>query len=54
MSLQAKTALVTGATGGIGLAFVTAFAEAGCNIVFNGFGEQKTIDEIGRLSRSRV
>jgi 3-hydroxybutyrate dehydrogenase len=46
MSLQAKTALVTGATGGIGLAFVTAFAEAGCNIVFNGFGKQKTIDEI--------
>ena len=48
MSLKGRTALVTGSTGGIGLAFVTAFSEAGCNIVFNGFGEQKTIEDISR------
>jgi 3-hydroxybutyrate dehydrogenase len=46
MPIKEKTALVTGSTGGIGLAFITAFAEAGCNVVFNGFGEQKTIAEI--------
>lgn len=46
MTIKGKTALVTGSTGGIGLAFVTAFAEAGCNIVFNGFGERQLIDQI--------
>jgi 3-hydroxybutyrate dehydrogenase len=48
MGIEDKTALVTGSTGGIGLAFVTAFAQAGCNIVFNGFGDRQTIDGIQR------
>jgi 3-hydroxybutyrate dehydrogenase len=46
VSLKGKTALVTGSTGGIGLAFVTTFAEAGCNVVLNGFGDAQTIDSI--------
>lgn len=48
MSLQGRTALVTGSTGGIGLAFASAFAQAGCNVVFNGFADERTIDEIRR------
>jgi 3-hydroxybutyrate dehydrogenase len=44
MNLKGRTALVTGATGGIGEAFVQAFAEAGCNVVFNGFGEKAAIE----------
>src|SRR3989344_4944931 len=44
MSLQAKTALVTGSTSGIGLAIAPALAEQGANVVINGFGDPAAIE----------
>jgi 3-hydroxybutyrate dehydrogenase len=42
--LQGKCALITGSTQGLGLAAAQRFAAAGCNIVINGFGDQREID----------
>ncbi|MFM9901218.1 MAG: 3-hydroxybutyrate dehydrogenase [Polaromonas sp.] len=39
MSLQGKTALVTGSTSGIGLGLALSLARQGANIVLNGFGD---------------
>lgn len=47
MSLQGKTAVITGSTSGIGLAIAHAMATAGANIVLNGLGtEQDNADAI--------
>jgi 3-hydroxybutyrate dehydrogenase len=50
MSLQGKTAVVTGSTSGIGLGIANALAQDGCNIVLNGLGtatdNEKAIQEI--------
>lgn len=43
MSLAGKTALVTGATSGIGLAIAKALAEAGARVMINGFGDAAQI-----------
>lgn len=39
MFLKGKTALITGSTSGIGLAYARAFAAEGANVVINGFGD---------------
>jgi 3-hydroxybutyrate dehydrogenase len=44
MSLAAKTAVVTGSTSGIGLAYARAFAQEGCNVLINGFGDAAAIE----------
>ncbi len=45
MSLTDKTAIVTGSTSGIGLAYAKAFAAEGANIVINGFGDADEIEK---------
>jgi 3-hydroxybutyrate dehydrogenase len=44
--LNNKTAIVTGSTSGIGYGIALALAKAGCNIMLNGFADEKTIDKI--------
>ena len=43
MGMTGKTALVTGATSGIGLAIATALADAGARLMINGFGDAAQI-----------
>jgi 3-hydroxybutyrate dehydrogenase len=42
--LQGKCALITGSTQGLGLATAKRFAAAGCNVVLNGFGDEREIN----------
>ena len=42
--LAGKSAIVTGSTSGIGLGIARAFAEAGMNVMLNGFGELADIE----------
>jgi len=44
-SLTGKTALITGSTSGIGLAYAKALAGEGANIVINGFGDADEIEK---------
>ncbi|MDY7564546.1 3-hydroxybutyrate dehydrogenase [Pseudomonas sp. RTC3] len=43
MSIQGKTALVTGSTSGIGLGIALSLAKAGANLILNGFGDASTV-----------
>ena len=40
-----RTAIVTGSTSGIGLAYARALAKAGVNVLINGFGEAAAIEK---------
>jgi len=51
--LKGKTAVVTGSTSGIGLGIANALAAQGAEVMINGFGEPKQIDEI-RLGLERL
>ena len=42
--LQGKSAVITGSTSGIGLGIAQSLAEAGCNVMLNGFGEAGEIE----------
>ncbi len=44
--LVGKNAIVTGSTSGIGLGIATALAEAGANVIINGFGDVIEIDKL--------
>ncbi len=46
MFLAGKTALVTGSTSGIGLAYARALAGAGAAVMINGFGEADAIEAV--------
>ncbi|HEX7873352.1 MAG TPA: 3-hydroxybutyrate dehydrogenase [Sphingobium sp.] len=44
MTLTGKTALITGSTSGIGLAYAKVLAGEGANVVINGFGDAAAIE----------
>lgn len=47
--LRGKNAIITGSTSGIGLGIAEQLAAAGCNVLFNGFGDQ---DDIATLVKN--
>jgi 3-hydroxybutyrate dehydrogenase len=53
ISLAGRVALVTGSTSGIGLGIANVLAEAGADIVLNGFGDQVESDRIATDLASR-
>ncbi|MFC3581590.1 3-hydroxybutyrate dehydrogenase [Sphingomonas hylomeconis] len=44
MFLKGKSAIITGSTSGIGLAYAKAFAAEGASVVINGFGDAAAIE----------
>lgn len=52
MSIQGKTAIVTGAANGIGLSIARRFLERGANVMFADIDEERLEDEVGAEARS--
>jgi 3-hydroxybutyrate dehydrogenase len=46
MSLRGKVALITGSTSGIGQGIAVALAEAGADVMLNGFGDASRIEDL--------
>ena len=44
--LKGKAVIVTGSTSGIGLGIARAFAQQGCNVMLNGFGDAVQIEKL--------
>jgi 3-hydroxybutyrate dehydrogenase len=53
MMLKSKTAVITGSTSGIGLAYAKALAAEGANVVINGFGKPDDIEKERSAIESR-
>jgi 3-hydroxybutyrate dehydrogenase len=54
--LQSKSAIVTGSTSGIGLGIAEALAAQGCNLMLNGFGDEREIEKLraGLVEKHRI
>jgi 3-oxoacyl-[acyl-carrier protein] reductase len=51
LGIAGRVALVTGSSGGLGLAIATTLAEEGCRVVVNGRDEQRLRDAIDQVRR---
>ena len=45
MFLKGKSAIITGSTSGIGLAYAKVFAAEGASVIINGFGDAAAIEK---------
>lgn len=52
LQLSGKVALVTGSTGGIGLAIASTLACEGATVIINGRSEQRVIEAIGKIRQN--
>jgi NAD(P)-dependent dehydrogenase (short-subunit alcohol dehydrogenase family) len=54
LQLSGKLALVTGSTGGIGLAIGTTLAGEGATVIINGRSEQRVTEAIGKIRQTHT